>query len=213
MSMFRTVPGPTSNFNPGNADEFLEGTGVPLIGPRRYNSPLGPVTHHCPHPHVSFGSEPNRVGSAQGALPHAVMARSAVADYEEIFNQSYWRVHKNAIGDVPFVDAFLENLVRSSPEVADRMARGDTERFRSALTLGIVHLASFRATGQADSVLAGIAKRQSRTGRDIAPHLYEFFLQALLQTVEQYDPDFSPDVRKAWEVMLRPGLEYMKSMY
>jgi hypothetical protein len=50
-------------------------------------------------------------------------------------------------------------------------------------------------------------------GRNIEPHLYEYFLEALLQTVERYDPEYDGQIRDAWQTVLRPGLDYMRRMY
>ncbi len=134
-------------------------------------------------------------------------------DDAEVFEFSFRRSRGNAVNGVPFRDAFLDNLIRSSPEVAQKMADGDQETFRVALMLSIDHLARYHASGEASAILKGTALRQGKTGRDIEPHLYEFFLQALLQTVQRYDPKYDEAVGKAWEVVLRPGLEYIKKMY
>jgi len=134
-------------------------------------------------------------------------------DHEEIFNLSYWRVTGNKVDGVSFVDAFLDALSRSSDEVARKMVGANLEGFRSGLTLAIVHLASYYEKGRPHAILQGIAQRQSRTGRNIEPHLYDYFLQALLQTVERYDPEYDGQIREAWETVLRLGLDYMKRMY
>ena len=134
-------------------------------------------------------------------------------DYEEIFDFSLRRSRGNVVNGVPFRDAFLDNLLRSSPEVARKMVHGDLEALRATLMLSIDHLARYYLSDEPSAVLQGAARRQSRDERDIEPRLYEFFLKALLQTVQQYDAKYSEEIGKAWEVVLRPGLEYMKSRY
>jgi hypothetical protein len=134
-------------------------------------------------------------------------------DYEEIFDFSFRRSRGNAVNRVPFRDAFLDNLLRSSPEVAQKMVHGDLEAFRATLMLSIDHLARYYMSSEPSTILQGVARRQSKGERDIEPRLYEFFLQALLKTVQQYDAKYNEEVGKAWEVVLRPGLEYMKRMY
>jgi hypothetical protein len=137
----------------------------------------------------------------------------AMPDHEETFSRSYWFARGSRVNGVSFRDAFLDNLLRSCPEVAHRMLRGDLESFRSTLMISIDHLASVYLNGEPSNVLKGVARRQSRGERDIEPRLYEYFLEALLQTVRQYDPKCSEDVEEAWKTVLRPGLEYMKRMY
>jgi hemoglobin-like flavoprotein len=134
-------------------------------------------------------------------------------DYEEIFNRSYWLTRGNTVNGVSFEDALFDNLLRSCPEVAQRILAGDMEAFRATLMLSIDNLARYYVNGEPTSILQGVARRQSRGERNIEPRLYEFFLQALLQTVQRYDPKYDEEVGKAWEAVLRPGIEYMKRMY
>ena len=136
-----------------------------------------------------------------------------MVDHEEIFNLSYWRVTGNRVGGTSFFDAFQDALIRSSDEVAQKMKGGDLDRFRAALGLAIVHLAAYYGKGKPDTILQGIAQRQNRSGRNIEPHLYDYFLAALLETVELFDPEYTDEERSAWEIVLRPGLEYLKRMY
>ena len=132
---------------------------------------------------------------------------------EEVFNRSYGLARSRTVNGLSFRDAFFDNLLRSCPEVAQRILTGDTEAFRSTLILSIDTLARYYVNREPTTMLQGVAHRQSRGERNIEPRLYEFFLQALLQTVKQYDPKYDDEVGKAWEVVLRPGLEYLKEMY
>jgi hypothetical protein len=134
-------------------------------------------------------------------------------DYEEIFNRSYWLTRSNTVNGVSFEDALFDNLLRSCPEVAQKILAGDMEAFRATLMLSIDNLARYYVNGKPTTILQGVARRQSRGERNIEPRLYEFFLQALLQTVQRYDPKYDEEVGKAWEAVLRPGIEYMKRMY
>lgn len=155
-------------------------------------------------------------GLGPGGIVRDKCCRAAVVgmpDYEEIFDLSFRRSRGNAVNGVPFRDAFMDNLLRSSPEVAQKMVHGDQETFRVALMLAIDHLARYYVSSEPSVILQGVARRQSQGERNIEPRLYEFFLQALLQTVQRYDPKYNEEVGKAWEVVLRPGLEYMKGMY
>ncbi len=132
---------------------------------------------------------------------------------EEIFNRSYRLARGSTVNGVSFEDALFDNLLRSCPEVAQRILTGNMEAFRSTLMLSIDNLARYYANGKPTTMLQGVARRQSRCERNIEPRLYEFFLQALLKTVQEYDAKYNEEVGKAWEVVLRPGIEYMKQMY
>jgi hypothetical protein len=89
----------------------------------------------------------------------------AMPDYEEIFNFSFRRSTGNAVDGVPFRDAFLDNLLRSSPEVAQKMVHGDLETFRATLMLSIDHLARYYMSSEPSTILKGVARRQSRDER------------------------------------------------
>jgi hypothetical protein len=61
--------------------------------------------------------------------------------------------------------------------------------------------------------LERLAERHSRRGVDIAPHLYELWLDALCEAVEQHDPDFTADLSKQWREAMRPGIELIVAGY
>jgi hypothetical protein len=48
---------------------------------------------------------------------------------------------------------------------------------------------------------------------DIKPEFYDLWLDRLLQAVAEFDPLFDARTGTAWRRLLRPGIEFMKSMY
>ena len=61
--------------------------------------------------------------------------------------------------------------------------------------------------------LEKIARSHSKSGYDIKPHLYDLWLDSLIDTVQKCDPLFSPSVEEAWRKVMEMGIEYMKSEY
>lgn len=61
--------------------------------------------------------------------------------------------------------------------------------------------------------LGRVAERHGRSGLDIPPPLYDFWLEALLQTVEEKDSKYCPDLREAWTEVMSAGIQYMRSRY
>ena len=55
--------------------------------------------------------------------------------------------------------------------------------------------------------------RHSRRGVDIAPHLYELWLDALCEAVEEHDPEFTAELGKQWREAMRPGIELIVARY
>ncbi|MDA0667679.1 MAG: hypothetical protein O3A95_06765 [Planctomycetota bacterium] len=61
--------------------------------------------------------------------------------------------------------------------------------------------------------LSRMAERHSRKDLDIPPQLYEYWLEALLQTVEEKDPEYTAEVREVWNLIMESGIQYMCSRY
>jgi len=57
------------------------------------------------------------------------------------------------------------------------------------------------------------AARHSARGLDVAPELYDLFVDSLLASVAEHDPAFDEDVEAAWRAALQPGLDYMRARY
>jgi len=133
-------------------------------------------------------------------------------DCDETFNVSYWRVTDTVIDGVPFLDAFFVAL-QSDDEIAAKLSGADPAALQRMLPLSLVHLAAYRASGGPDAILAGIAERQNRHGRDIGPLLYDKFLSKLLGVVGRYDSEYDDSVGAAWETALGPGMDYLKSQW
>ena len=81
------------------------------------------------------------------------------------------------------------------------------------LSISMVHIAKYYQTGEPDPLLKVLATRHSKADLDIKPELYEHWVNALIGTVETYDPEFNDTKREAWRRVLEPGVEYMKSRY
>ena len=136
-----------------------------------------------------------------------------VIDYEEEFNLSYWRATQSIVDGVPFVDSFRNRLVASSEEIQAIFTTSTGEMLNRGLVRALVHLARYYPDGEPDCILENIAVRNNREGRAIQPHLYDAFLDCMIETVADYDPEYEDHVGDSWRHILGPGLEYIKSQY
>jgi hemoglobin-like flavoprotein len=80
------------------------------------------------------------------------------------------------------------------------------------LSLRMMAMASVESDA-ADLYLEYIAKRHDRHHLNIEPELYELWLEALIDTVREYDNEFDAEVEQAWRSVLRYGIDYMISHY
>lgn len=133
--------------------------------------------------------------------------------YEELFDESYERVVLEIRGGQEFFEAFYHRFLAASPRVRDEFRNTDMARQRTMLKKSFYNLVAFYASGSVDSVLERIALNHSRKGLDIAPALYDLWLDCLAATVKDYDPLFGDDVELAWRLVLNPGITYMKFKY
>ncbi len=58
-----------------------------------------------------------------------------------------------------------------------------------------------------------MAERHARSDLAIDPALYGPFVDSLIMTVQEHDPDFSPEVEAAWRTTVEQGIQYMISKY
>ena len=58
-----------------------------------------------------------------------------------------------------------------------------------------------------------VAEKHNAKHLDIGAELYDLWLDSLLETVKDCDPDFSPEVAKAWEEVMMVGIHYLTVRY
>ena len=62
-------------------------------------------------------------------------------------------------------------------------------------------------------MLARVAERHSRRDLNVDPALYRPFIDALIDTVKEFDREYTPAVEAAWRATVAPGVAYMKSKH
>ena len=134
-------------------------------------------------------------------------------DYEEVFYLSYWRATQRTVDGVAFLDAFYDNFLATSPEIAKRFDPSRLDALKRMLAISIVHVAKYYPTQEPDTLLKVLAARHSRHDLDVRPELYEHWTAALLDTVKVFDSKFDDVTAEAWRRVLAPGVDYMKSRY
>jgi len=136
-----------------------------------------------------------------------------MADHEETFNLSYFRVIGRKVHGVLFIDAFYDRFLSQSTEIAEKFSKTDFDGQKEMLLLSIIHVSSYYSSGVPGHILEKLARRHGRDDLNIEPHLYDTWLECLLKTVETHDPEYDTTVGGAWQRVLTPGTEFMKSRY
>lgn len=114
-----------------------------------------------------------------------------------------------------YLAAFYRNFFEVSPESELRFADTDFELQHNLLrhALQLLLLFSTKSEEEAKHLLRRVAERHSRTDLDIDPSLYPAFVDSLIETSKEFDPQFTADVERAWREALAPGIAYMINKY
>jgi hemoglobin-like flavoprotein len=136
----------------------------------------------------------------------------AAVDQIEVFLASL----KRCLAQPEFLLNFYGRFMDSSPEVRQKFANTDFKRQTRVLaeSLWVISVvAQAPKTSPAWGDLPRLAARHSRNDLDIAPGLYDVWLDCLVEAARQHDKEFSPEIEDAWRKTMAVGIEYMRSKY
>lgn len=136
-----------------------------------------------------------------------------MSDTVQQFVDSYSRIGGRDLASSEFFDAFYRHFVGSSTEVAEKFRDTDMDRQREMLRLSLDHMVYFAIDKEETKEIARVAGLHSKSNADIPPLLYDLWLDSLLETVSQFDPDYNHAVQMAWREALTPAIDYMKQHY
>lgn len=123
---------------------------------------------------------------------------------------------KRCLAAPGFLEAFYERFVGSSEEVREKFR--DTDMKRQARVLeDSLYVVANAVLGEENSLARGalpaIAARHGRHDRAIPPHLFDLWIECLVETVRSHDPQLTPAVEAAWRETLTFGADYMRERY
>ncbi len=126
------------------------------------------------------------------------------------FESSLARCNANA----GFIDRFYDRFLASSDRVKEKFATTDFVRQKQALRHSLqAMLLAATDESRASFYLDGIAERHSSRDLGIGAEHYDYWLDSLLETVKECDPEYSPAVGQAWEAVMMVGIGYLLSKY
>ena len=116
-----------------------------------------------------------------------------------------------------FLSDFYKRFFAICPEAQRFFVNTDFARQTKALrdAIGLLLIAPFLSGGEAKgpTLLSKVAERHSRRQLNIEPRFYPPFIESLLTTVKETDPDYSDAVDAAWRQAIAQGVSYMQSHY
>ncbi len=109
-----------------------------------------------------------------------------------------------------FFPAFYQRFFEACPEVRPMFANTDFERQHRLLQHAVGLLLSFHHGEREPNLLTRVAARHGRSDLKVDPAHYGAFISSLIDTVRQFDPEFTPETGDAWREATRAGIDYMR---
>jgi hemoglobin-like flavoprotein len=129
----------------------------------------------------------------------------------ELFDESYSRVFGEGVGitedATPFFEAFYRRFLVDAA-IADAFSQTDMNRQVGMLRKSFFHLVAFYVSHEPSAELERIASIHSKIG--IQPEYYDLWLDALVDTVREFDPECDLATELSWRWAMTPGLTYMR---
>ena len=113
-----------------------------------------------------------------------------------------------------FLDTFYKNFMATSPEIAALFKRTDFAKQKKMIQMSLNMLITYAmGKGVVDGYMKQLAERHSRKDLNIEPRHYDSWVNSLMKAVEQFDPNYTPELEKAWRTCLNKGIALMKAGY
>ena len=128
--------------------------------------------------------------------------------YRKLLNISYQRaVSPDSEG---FFKRFYEKL-NKDPQIAALFSKIDMDRQIKMLMQSMTLVTSFAATMETSEEMNHIAKIHGKNKLNLPANMYDIWVDCLVDTVKEYDPEFNSQIETAWRVVMAPGIAHMKS--
>ncbi len=109
-----------------------------------------------------------------------------------------------------FLTRFYELFLGSSAEVREKFQGTEFTRLTGMLRASLqMTLATGYGSPESAAHLERLATLHGPGGHNIQPHLYGFWVEALICAAQEHDPEFSPALEAEWRAMLAPGVRIL----
>lgn len=128
----------------------------------------------------------------------------------ETFAASLARCRESA----DFSAAFYERLLASDDDIRAKFRFTNMKAQRSMLEQALVVCGDVVA-GKPEALarLGELGRSHDAMHLDIRPEWYPLWLEAIVKTASEFDPQWTPEVRQAWQSVLGPVTKRIASFY
>lgn len=111
-----------------------------------------------------------------------------------------------------FFQGFYEHFFEVCPAARPMFVNTDFTRQHKLLQHAIGLLLSYdQQPPQGPNIMARVAERHGRNDLKVDPAFYTDFLEGLIRTAREVDPEFTAETEAAWREATAAGIAYMKS--
>lgn len=137
-------------------------------------------------------------------------ASSGGDNYDDL-HQSYGRCLHNG----GFIERFYDIFLDSHPEVKSAFASTDFDRQRRLLRRTLSNSIMFAAGSNiVKREVDKMAEIHSRRGHaPVQPHLYDYWVNSLIEAIREYDPQFGPQLENRWREAMGQIIRHFSSQY
>ncbi|MCR9117515.1 MAG: globin [bacterium] len=109
-----------------------------------------------------------------------------------------------------FFDAFYDRFLKKAPDLPTMFERTDFHHQKRMLKQSLFELISFyRGIDSAAAEVAKLAERHRQM--NVSEAHYQYWLEALVETAADFDPEFTDELASDWRNVMTPGIEAMQS--
>ena len=117
---------------------------------------------------------------------------------------SYYRCTR----DDSFLDSFYDTFLSKSPAVADMFSMTEFRLQKLMLRQSLLEIICFhRGMSGTREEIERLGRRHRELG--VTSEMYTMWLDALCETIEKYDPDYSAELEQAWREAVLKAVETM----
>ncbi|QDU08373.1 globin [Gimesia aquarii] len=113
-----------------------------------------------------------------------------------------------------FIPAFYDRFLSTSAEIRDKFHNTDFEQ-QNKMLLRSLRLAAGATAGDPESLreLRERARTHDRNHLNIEARLYDIWLEAVIETVQEFDEEWNEAVENTWRTILGYVISYMVKRY
>mgnify|MGYP000633205284 CR=1 FL=1 len=111
--------------------------------------------------------------------------------------------YQRCIKQINWIKDFYDILINSSPEIPPYFTKTNFAKQIVVLQSGVSFIfMQARGVQYAEMKMEEIGEMHNRNNLDLKPHLYPFWIDSLIKSVEIHDPKFDAEIESSWRKVL-----------